>query len=139
MREIKFRAWDKKNKRMIYPSYPEASDPIPSIYLSFNGEILQIGEKNITQDLILMQDTNLKDKNGTPIFEGDIVKNDDGNFQIEWLPFDDCCVSGKTWLLVNHIKEEIPYMKTVYYFHQDIEVIGNIYENPELLQKGTGK
>lgn len=80
-------------------------------------------EKFLGDEVILMQSTGLKDKNGVEIFEGDVgwddhlevygkVIFDEGKFIYEWENIcDDLC--------------EV---------NADIEVIGNIYENPELLE-----
>lgn len=124
-RDIKFRAWDEKNKDM-------SVDLIPSENYAdaFEG--------------ILMQYTGLKDKNGKEIYEGDIVRGrttDDYEFEYEkrnqkaysvsevkwddemtgWIPFKYFSTNG-----VNSLEDK-------FYETTECEVIGNIYENPELL------
>lgn len=91
-------------------------------------------EKFLGDEVILMQSTGLKDKNGVEIFEGDIVKvtnhpfqkkedsagiEIDGDYLIGWSDHNLTWLAGD--LLLYQLK---PY----------IEVIGNIYENPELLE-----
>ena len=132
MREIKFRAWDKKDKRMIV----DKQDCIPLIVT--NKSVFKLdptSEKHRwieinTNRFELMQSTGLKDKNGKEIYEGDIVKTTSNEligkfkhkiYKIEFKEIN--CVAGAK------------YIGFDFQFNVDeIEVIGNIYENPELLE-----
>ena len=114
MREIKFRAWDMKHYRMINV-----------IALGFLSKEV-IGSDcalTIDKDCELMQYTGLKDKNGKDIYEGDILKYDpDGN---DPLIGEVAFKNGKFIQIINEC--DYPIYKG--------KVIGNIYENPELLNK----
>lgn len=125
----KYRAWDKETKAM---------NGMAEIYRNRNQEIeLRPRDGNI----ILMQSTGLKDKNGQEIFEGDIVKRD-GIKKPEVVRFGE-------WIDVDTLGFEEQYIG--FYFESEHEgqkrlysvesqfnnlskVIGNIYKNPELLE-----
>ena len=107
MREIKFRAWEKEFKNMVY-------------------DILA-GKESPFRYCELMQYTGLKDKNGKEIYEGDIVKYDYNSTPIEH------CLEAVTfdqewgcWKLGTYMLE--PTIK------KTLEIIGNIYENSDLLK-----
>lgn len=130
MREIKFRAWDKDEELMH-----NQSDCI--VIFDDIGEDVYVKDGSSVKALYsyrLMQYTGLKDKNGKEIYEGDIinaivkakyskkmiigyVKWDRGQFDI-YQGFDTC-----DWL-------DSLYNCVGFY---DVEVIGNIYENEDLL------
>lgn len=125
MREIKFRAWDKKMKSMMH---------VAAIH--FERQELMICKdpaegRGVTwpfSDFELMQFTGLHDKNGREIYDGDVVltgkyedKKDD-IFVVRW---------AHCGFVFDPIDEELDLEEII--FHEKSEIIGNIHENPELL------
>lgn len=131
---MKFRAYDSKHKEMFEETFVVTED----------GEVMVIEQKYSTapleyvvvNHLVLMQSTGLFDKKGVEIFEGDIIKNgqddvmcmkkhDTLGFYVERKSrvdfVADCAVLEKFEAMAEEIADSI-------------EVIGNIYENPELNQ-----
>ena len=124
MREIKFRAWDKIEMQMI-----DESCGFASVVDVFNHV-----EEFEDNDCILMQYTGLKDKNEKYIYENDIVERntiyDDGSAESHVGVITYC--EKNCHFYSRSIKNEISrgIGETDGVTH---EVIGNIYENPELL------
>lgn len=90
------------------------------------------------EDVILMQSTGLKDKNGVEIFEGDIVKLSVQN-GFDYLDNEICTVKrsiSHSGLVCATCKTDVEYriFNTELFEEYVYEVIGNIYENPELLE-----
>ncbi len=121
MREIKFRAWDKKRKEMgIVEEFDFNKGVSVRSEKTKKGWYVYLESGNIE----LMQFTSLKDKNGKEIYEGDILDVDMFGYtiksEVEWCP-------GGFWGIEHSdSKRTIPVRKS--------EIIGNIYENPELLK-----
>jgi hypothetical protein len=117
MRQFKFRAWNKKHKYM--------TDDI-DLYSS-NGEWKWFyGDYAVDDDFVIMQFTRLLDKNSKEIYEGDILK----------FPFEGYL---RSWKLPENGRVEVKWMHYVYYPFERLpedktEIIGNIYQNPELLE-----
>lgn len=143
MREIKFRAWDKERKEMIFQSdNTTKTNSVMETQFTFDD----MGPWVVTRNYLaaawneiksfeLMQYTGLKDKNGVEIYEGDILSTD----------------LSRPYLIVEYRNGGFMYQchddgKDYYDFmlstdaetNQDkySEVIGNIYENPELIKEG---
>ncbi len=119
MRVIKFRAWDKKNNRMI--------DGWDLEYLNEVFESKKDGLFVIGDDLEVMQYTGAKDKNGVDIYEGDICENGD---------YEEDAHGYNTWIEVVRWDEESTGFLGLYSNEHGMkcEVIGNIHENEELIK-----
>jgi uncharacterized phage protein (TIGR01671 family) len=125
MRDLKVRAWSKVEQKMLHVS---------SLHFIGDSTVKEVGTVEVCCDsylndksgMILMQFTGLHDKNGKEIYEGDVLRSkwggtgivvfDDGAFQSRW--------DGgevKYQLSASDIED------------RELEVIGNIYESPDLL------
>lgn len=118
MRKIKFRAWWKEAKLMADVEVWRESDIVIIVPVvssipghKFERQLLDEGQYE------LMQYTGLKDKNGKEIYEKDILKNEDYSETriIEWE------------------NDVVPYCFDYYDSPEDWEIIGNVFENPNLL------
>ena len=119
----KFRAWDKETKTM---------NGMAEIYRNRNQEI-ELHSRD--ESIILMQSTGLKDKNGKEIFEGDIITNGEAVVDVKNHP------TLGFYTVVNGVERFFGSNTSIKDFEKDVEVfssvteiIGNIYENPELLE-----
>jgi len=108
MREIKFRAWHKKDNTMYNKGWYD------DLLL---GE--DIGNK------YLMQYTGLKDKKGVEIYEGDIVKTISRDNMVGVVEY------WKDRFIIRRVNKA----QNISLLSTDLEIIGNIYENLELLQE----
>lgn len=119
----KFRAWDKETKTM---------NGMAEIYRNRNQEI-ELHPRD--DEIILMQSTGLHDKNGKEIFEGDVIaiEVDDTGMPINARVFQ----NSKIGVLMFHVfedNEDVPMVELLEDNSVAFEIIGNIYENPELLE-----
>lgn len=119
MNNLKFRAWDKVNKEMLKIDI-----------IDFYSEEIMVLEDDSTMkfsDVVLMQSTGLFDKNGVEIFDGDIVRNiHTGSVgRVNW-----CVHNTGFFYYVEKDKKDYTVFRAKY----NLEVIGNVYENKELIQ-----
>ena len=119
-REITFRAWSFERKKMYF-DVQNTYDSEPKWSGGF-GELLN------DEDFVVMQSTGLKDKNGNKIYDGDIVKyigwdKKDHIGRVEY--------SEKDCAFILILEKPIGHSVA----NEKDEVIGNIYENSELLNK----
>ena len=126
MRELKFRAWNLKNKQMWYDGGHI------DLSLSLDGELYTNDAyySPVKDEFIIMQYTGLKDVNGKEIYEGDVIRlrdsiacieHDDKHtgFRFRWVD-NQSHLGGTTW------HEGMLYV-------MEYEIIGNIYENPDIV------
>ncbi len=129
MREIKFRAYIKNNKRVSDETNKIVE--VKSLHLGSKRAIIgyskspsNYGNYSISfNDIELMQYTGLKDKNRKEIYEGDIVKQNEILYEIIYSDADASFIQfSKEYNYISRINNE------------DLEVIGNIHDNKELLE-----
>lgn len=122
-REIKFRAWIESQNYMAIQGTPDL-------------ETLQSFMFHYGNEKTLMQCTGLIDKNGKEVYEGDIVSIEYGKGVVEYS-------EKQAMFIINWIGDNEAYNESLAYnprnyiygkTRKDIEVIGNIYENPEFTQ-----
>lgn len=122
MREIKFRAWDQKNR---------------IFWSGLTGDVLYPKNEADKNHLILMQFTGLHDKNGKEIWEGDVVRfyfcaDHFGECQDKTEMIDEVEFAEGAFFFKNHDVMGAAYARI---FADICEVLGNIYEHKPLLER----
>ena len=122
----RFRAWHRELGRMMSIEIMyffdneleelELNDPVMNDYIPVSPNEIE-----------LMQSTGLKDKNGKEIFEGDVVSIDTDEFDLLFVKYESCIY----WLMDD--EECVEHLSDYYKY---VSIVGNIYENPELLEVG---
>jgi len=124
MREIKFRAWDKDLEIMVYQG-----DDNDSGFFIFPW----------THNAPVMQYTGLKDKNGKEIYEGDILSKHDlrdtklGEINYEVIYYTDYAGFALAGLSDDGTERYISRIGVEFGNTKDLEIIGNIYQNKDLI------
>jgi uncharacterized phage protein (TIGR01671 family) len=124
MRQIKFRIWDILKKEFVYGLFiDELGDIYQFKYVGLSVTLIQ----EIPTPYISMQFTGLTDRNGKEIYEGDICK---------WFGHE--CINGiqarpERQFVVDWNFDKLFQLKNIIENNGTLEVVGNIYENSELL------
>ena len=122
----KFRAWLKNDKEMIN---------VDEIHW-YLGKFEFIGDgitfQRLADEVELMQSTDLRDRNSVEIFEGDIVDYKGRKALVSWHG----SYASFIYRFVDELQKRNAEWNPLYLAYMRCEVIGNIYENPELLEDG---
>jgi uncharacterized phage protein (TIGR01671 family) len=122
MRELKFRAFDKLSKKMVFPN---------------GGDFIGWHAMSNWKDcLTVMQYTGLKDRNGKEIYEGDIVNYKCTSGKLSWDTTTDVRWEGMVYRFWNfYLGVNMPGVYPENDRQKYLTVVGNIYENPDLLEQ----
>jgi len=129
MREIKYRAW--------LPEWEMVTVSSVDMYDGKATGIMYIGDllDGQADNFELMQWTGLVDKNGVDIYEGDVLSDTHKRtFEVRWQSGYEPEMEVGFWLKKTYTNEIFPFHYTKDIGGLGMEVIGNIYENPELLK-----
>jgi len=136
MREIKFRVWDNLEKDYLNEE-DIAIDNLGNIFIfeRYDNNDSDLWYTRLLPDLdnkrhVIEQYTGLKDKNGTEIYEGDIVRYGELTYSVKYqLSRFMLCAPGRLSICLSELTYDCDTNQL------NCEVIGNIHENPELLEE----
>lgn len=132
MRKTKFRAWDKEKKQWYQPVHEAYKGNLWELMVGFSGDLLAHTMEAVSHESTfpnryeLTQYTGFDSKSGVSIFDGDLVVKPPNGFEpreiteVRWSEEDGCWEVYEHDLLAHHYK--------------DLEVIGNKWENGDLLK-----
>ena len=135
----RFRAWNKATKEMygaddiIAINFEEKEICVQTIYFEQGLPDSRDLDYYDFDDIVLMQSTGMRDKNDREIFEGDILKVTNLSSWLEVVSFNE----DKAMFVSKETKRKIEETPLYDLFNTDIfevEIIGNIYTNPELAE-----
>lgn len=126
----RFRAWDKRKNVMRDVAVLHFTKNGKTNFIEYWINPTELKSYHV-RNIELMQSTGLKDKNGVEIFEGDLVEHDD-NLNGDWETFEACEVVYDKDYAQFCFKWDAGNFLTDY---RNLNVIGNIYENSELLEE----
>lgn len=125
---IKFRAWHKTWEEMGKVKRIRFDDDGNVSTVLFKGK--DFGSNTTIDEIVLMQSTGLKDKNGKEIFEKDILDYNGRKIIVKWHGSYACFI----YEFVDELKNRTTEWQPLYLSYYKFEIIGNSLENPELLE-----
>lgn len=133
---MRYKVWHKNREEWVHDSLYVYVDPDGDVLLIDEGEFGIMYKQCITDDVTLCRSTGLTDRNGKEIYEGDLVKSchrihDDGIALLNKVEFKDYC-----WRFIAVSEKNAHDAPIGLYARepQSLEVIGNVWENSELLK-----
>lgn len=133
MRMIRFRAWQKEQKKMYSPETMSEDQltlmPDGRGFANISSTSTRLSAIDNNKRMIPLQYTGLQDKNGREIYEGDIIRD------IEKLTWQVLYNESEACFDIQNMDKKSRLQRIhLHSSFEDLEVIGNIYENPELIK-----